>query len=250
MDIPVQVRLGLSGPVASIGRIRLDPNAVRAGAGQYGSYYVLEMGRHYEQYVVTGYLPSLPMVHGITTAHPFVQATKKTRAASVTGNIGEVIAALTVRRKLTTVVRHIRHINTSRKYRTPDYLMRFDPMLPSEFALVLPAGIIAAFPDWPVEWKASKTVGGTDRATLKALIQLGAYWFYQEPYNASGVGFGMIVTLTYQVPRLICITLCVPSNQAALLASIRQHRTNRSYRQYLTELDTPGSTVRGFLHNV
>ena len=173
MDIPVQVRLGLSGPVASIGRIRLDPNAVRAGAGQYGSYYVLEMGRHYEQYVVTGYLPSLPMVHGITTAHPFVQATKKTRAASVTGNIGEVIAALTVRRKLTTVVRHIRHINTSRKYRTPDYLMRFDPMLPSEFALVLPAGIIAAFPDWPVESKGKQDCGGNGSSDIKGVDSVG-----------------------------------------------------------------------------
>jgi hypothetical protein len=97
MNALVQVQLGIRGPRRSLNPIWLDTGSVGATAGWAGSYHVLSMGRHYDDYIITGRTIRLPPIAGIPAAHPYERLAGKVRAAGVTGNIGEAIAALFAR---------------------------------------------------------------------------------------------------------------------------------------------------------
>jgi hypothetical protein len=216
-------------------------------SGMFGSSHILEMGLHYEDYVVTGYLPQLPMIPNLATAHPVLRLLAKTRGSDVTGNIGEIVAAIVANRRWHAQLRGLFHIKATSSHKTPDYLMRFVPTLPTELSQVIPTGTVQPnFNDWPVESKAGGTKGNTKRYIKNALTQLGSYWFHKRATTPSVVGFGLIVSLTYRKDRTITVTVISPSDQPNLQAAIDQDL----YKDFIAKLATDGSNVRGFLHDL
>jgi hypothetical protein len=236
MNIVVRIQLGLGGLLRTLPAIWLDSASVGGAAAWSGSYHVLRMAEHYDDYVITGRILALPVIAGIPPAHPYQRLTAKIRAAGVTGNIGECTAALFARRYLGVKIGDIAHTRPRRPFRrrrAPDYLMRIGANMPGVFQAIVPNNFALPFPMWwPVESKARNTEASTRNARRDALRQLVAYWTLLRNTQPSVVGFGMIITFTYQPPRELRASLFLPANQPALIASI-QHAGENIQDQHL-----------------
>jgi hypothetical protein len=211
MNVRLTVQLGIQGRQQPAGTVQLSPRSVGGAAAWAGSYHILFMGRHFDDYVVTQRLLGLPMIPGFPDVHPYQRLTGKIRAAGVTGNIGESVAALVGRRRLGLALTDIAPLQPGRRLRSPDYLMRIKPSMPGLFRPILPSGGAGSWPDWwPVESKARTTEEGARAARLDALRQLVAYWSAVARQHRDAVGFGVVVTLVYHVPREVRATLILP----------------------------------------
>jgi hypothetical protein len=228
MNVRLRVQLGLRGSLRLLNPMWLDTGSVGATSSWAGSYHVLSMGRHYDDYVITRRTISLPPIVGIPAAHPYERLAGKIRAAGVTGNIGEAIAALFARRNLTAGVGDIAHVRPRRPFRrrkAPDYLMRLGGLMPGPFSGVLPTTAPSLWPTWwPVESKARSTDAGSVAGRRDALKQLVAYWSLLANSQPSVMGYGLIVAFTYQPPREVRASLILPSNQALLVQELQQKR--------------------------
>jgi hypothetical protein len=184
------------------------------------------MGRHYDDYVVTGKQFGLTPIAGIPTAHPYERLSGKIRAAGVTGNIGEAVAAIFARRYLSAGIGDIAHIRPRRPFhrrKSPDYLMRLGSVMPGPFGLIVPTGATFTWPDWwPVESKARTTKVASDAARREALQQLAVYWSLLARLQPALAGYGLIVVLRYQPPRELRVSLILPRNQDQLVQELRK----------------------------
>jgi len=241
MNVTLQVQLGLLGPPCALNPIWLDVRSVGAASSWSGSYHVLAMGRHYDDYVITGRIIGFPPIAAIPVAHPYERLTGKIRAAGVTGNIGEAIAALFARRCLGAGIGDVAHVRPRRPFRrrkSPDYLMRLGNLMPGPFATIVPSAVALTWPTWwPVESKARSTDAGSVAGRKDALKQLVAYWALLASSQPGVVGYGQIVTFTYQPPREVRVNLILPRNQNKLALELQQNGE-----------DIEDSTLRSFLH--
>jgi hypothetical protein len=198
------------------------------------------MGRHYDDYIMTGMLMSLPPIAGFPMAHPYQQLAGKIRAGGITGNIGECVAALFARRYLSAKLDQIAHIKPRRPFKpnkSPDYLMNIGGSISNVFSKVIPKGFPSSWPDWwPVESKARNSDNASLSARRDALKQLFAYWSLLLNSRPSAVGFGLIAVFKYQPSRQLRISLILPKNQPALLTELKKGYKNRE------------PTLRTFLH--
>jgi hypothetical protein len=224
MNVDLTVQLGLSGTQIAQPPMWLDPGSVGATSSWAGSFHVLSMGRHYDDYVVTSKILSLPAIAGFPSAHPYERLAGKIRASGVTGNIGESIAALFARRNLRAAIGDIAHVHPRRPFRSrksPDYLMRIGRCMPGPFRSLLPVLRRFAWPEWwPVESKARATEAGCVSARRDALKQLKAYWSLLARTDPAAVGYGLVVTLKYQPPRSVRATLLLPKDASALASEL------------------------------
>lgn len=224
MNVDVRLQLGLRGVERLTRPVLLDVGSVGAASSWSGSYHVLAMGKHYDDYVVTGRIIGLPTIAGIPAAHPYERLTGKIRAAGVTGNIGEAVAAIFARRHLKAGIDDIAHVRPRRPFRrrkSPDYLMRLNAVMPGLFAAVLPKGTSFSWPEWwPVESKARSTKTGSNAGRKDALKQLVAYWCLLANSAPKVIGYGVIVSLTYQPPRELRANVIVPCDQSRLVAEL------------------------------
>jgi hypothetical protein len=231
VDVPVTVKVGTRGPEVGIGALTLDSTSVGATASWAGSYHILEMGRHYDDYVVSSRLLSLPAIPSFPRAHPYQRLTGKIRAAGVTGNIGECVGALFARRILAAAPGDVAHLQPSQPFqpvRTPDYLMRIGRLLPGPF--LVPSSNPPSFPDWiPVESKARTTEAAANDAARDAIAQLAEHW-RRAPASA---GYGLVVTLTYRDPRELTATLVLPRDPTNFVADLRSANTPAQIRRLL-----------------
>jgi hypothetical protein len=252
MDVPTIVYCGLKGNETPIGMTRLKPSEIGAASAIYGSTYILRMGLHYDRYVVSTNWPLFQAVPGVYTAAGLAaMMTNKGRASSVTGNLGESIAALVARRKLNaTVVGDIIPIIAPNTAKAPDFIMQFRPMFPASFQAVTGVNPAIAFGKWPVESKGAGTNRQAKEQIRKGLQQLGSFWYERYPYEPDVCGYGVIICLVYrnQPRRLIRIHVIVPSNQAALRAKVNAFRQANDKPGFLQELRTPYSPVRGDIY--
>lgn len=148
--------------------------------------------------------------------------TGKTRAAGVTGNIGECVAAIVARRLWGLSVKDVMHIRSRqpfRKRKAPDYLMRMTGHVGPSFGTLMPGHDWSAMPDlWPVESKARSTSRGALTASRDALVQIATYWQLLAARNPRSVGYGLIVTFAYSPTREVRVHVIVPKQQAKLAA--------------------------------
>jgi hypothetical protein len=228
VNVDVRVQLGIRGSRRQANPLVLDVGSVGAASSWSGSYHVLAMGRHYDDYVITGRLVGLAPISGFPVAHPYERLTGKIRAAGVTGNIGEAIAAIFARRHLNAGIGDIAHVRPRRPFRrrkSPDYLMRLNNLMPGPFATILPPSSSFSWPDWwPVESKARSTTAGSDAGRRDALNQLVAYWCLLVNSQPGVVGYGVIVSLTYKPPREVRACLILPRDQARLVTGLQTDR--------------------------
>jgi hypothetical protein len=226
MNVPACIQLGLIGPSQWLSPIYLDATAVGTASSWSGSYHVLNMADHYDDYVVTSRIIALPIIAGIPAAHPYRRLTAKIRAASVTGNIGECVAALFASRYLNATISDIAHTRPRQPFqrrRAPDYLMRLGPLMPAIFAGVIPSNFAISNPQWwPVESKARNTFAAARAGRRDALRQLTTYWSLLVNSQPAAVGFGIVVTFTYQPPRELRATMFLPRNHAALVEAFEE----------------------------
>lgn len=227
MNVPVALQLGLQGNTRLLSSIWLGATTVGQAAAWSGSYHVLRMDEHYDDYVISNRVLSFPPIAGFPAAHPYERLPAKVRAAGVTGNIGECAAALFARRYLNASIRDIVHVKPRQRYRrrkAPDYMMRLVNLMPGVFQPLLRSVVTPSLPDWwPVESKARTTAAQARFSRQKALRQLVTYWTLLARTQPAIVGFGMIATLGYQPPAELRVTLFVPSKQQALIRDFRRH---------------------------
>lgn len=228
MNVPVSIQSGLKGAAQLVGNIVLDTAAIQNVASWAGSYHIIDMGRHYQDYVLGPALPSLPQLAAIPATYPYERLGTKMRATGVTGNIGEGVAALFARRVMRLTLGDIAHVKIRKpfkKRRVPDYLMRLGPSLPSKVSALKAAARFRSCPEWwPVESKARATAEDADGARRDALFQLAACWAELRPFHPAAVGYGVIVTFSYKVPREVRATFITPktSTLSALSAVLNQ----------------------------
>ena len=205
MNVDLRVQLGIRGTSHLLNPIYLDVASVGVASSWAGSYHILSMGRHYDDYVISDRIIRLPRITGFPAAHPYERLTGKIRAAGVTGNIGEVIAAIFARRYMMAGIGDIAPIRQRRPFRrrkAPDYLMRLGGLMPGPFNQVLPDDQSFNLPDWwPVESKARNTDARSNSGRRDALNQLMTYWALLANSQPQTVGYCLIITFTYQSPR-------------------------------------------------
>ena len=88
MDVQITIRLENSG-VTRNEEINLDPASLNHAAAWCGSYDILEMGQHFDAYVVTSRTFLLPRILGFPATRRYTLLPGKIHAPSVHGNIGE-----------------------------------------------------------------------------------------------------------------------------------------------------------------
>jgi len=229
MWIELVARLGLRGTKSPIASVYLDAKTVGNEADLLGAYHILSMDQQYDAYVVTHFLPQLPPILNFPVAHPYLAVSQKIRAAGVTGNIGEAIAALIARRVIQLNIADIAHIQpASGKKKSPDYMMYAGPKLPGPLWKIWPAAI-STWPDWwPVESKARDTKWSVAAAVKSGFKQLAAYWHAVSFPDPDAVGFGAVASFAYahrtkksaKVTRQLMLSIFLPRDQFAIRGQI------------------------------
>jgi hypothetical protein len=217
MNVPVVVQLGLRGRSTAAGTLDLTSGEVHSAASWSGSYHILEMGQHFQDYVIDDNMDPLPAGIRLAPSHPYEVLVGKTRSGGVTGNIGECVAALFARNRLGAELNDIAHVRPRHAFRVrkaPDYMMRLSAHMPGPFAPILPDKKWT-WPDlWPVESKARTDVGNARSAQNQGLVQLGAYWSLLAHPDLQG--YGIVTTFQYMDPREIRVQLYLPSDTSGL----------------------------------
>jgi len=224
LNVGLVIQRGLQGPSVQLGAIGLDVPSVGQTSSWAGSYHILQMGRHYDDYVLTGYTAQFPDIVGLPPAHPYERLTGKIRASGVSGNVGECVAALFARRYMRANIADVIHIRSRQPFvrrKAPDYMMRLNSLMPGPFAPIVPPGINWAQPElWPVESKARSTGAGAATARRDALAQLAAYWSLLASLRPIEVGYGIVVSFIYQPPREVRVQLFLPKDQSGLRSKL------------------------------
>jgi hypothetical protein len=238
MIYPVLVRRGLFGGEQPLNSVTLDPIVMNSISAYAGSYHILSMGRHFNDYVISAAGPPVfPPCMGLPRAYPFLALSNKLRAAGVTGNIGEgvcgVVADAIFGMPLGAFL-HVKLKPAAGLRKTPDYMFRLGPFLRGVWPAVLPA-LPAALPTWwPVESKARTTRGSVDAAvSSEALPQLASFWYSIRNSFPNAVGFGMTVGFAYEANPRVLINVFLPSNQARLQTYLASKATYDAFRKHI-----------------
>lgn len=254
MSIPVVVRSGFNPAETSLGTVPITPTEIHAACDLFGSQYILKMNLHYQRYVITHYLPSHPVVHGIyLAANPAPTLTMKKRANSVTGNIGESILGIVARRKLgATHMLDVLPLNVTSNAKCPDFRIRINPSYPAEFGTATGLALTPGFQYWPAESKAVESSAKATNVVKRALSQLGTYWYQRRHLEPDVAGIGIVCCFIYKGTKtnplqVIRLYLFVPINQNVIHQRIDHFRTANNRDGFLSELGTDGSPTRSSL---
>jgi hypothetical protein len=254
MSIGVTVVGGLSGGEYPLGQLLMTPQEIQQACGLFGSAYILRMGLHYQRYVIGGYLPRWRVVSDIyKAANPAPELTTKIRASSVSGNIGESVLALVVRRLLgATQALDVLPINVTPEAKCPDFRIQIRPGFPAAFQAVTGLTPRIEFDYWPAESKAVQSQGRARTVVKNALTQLGSYWLMRSAFEPSVVGYGIVCCFIYQGTRRhpiqrVRLHVFVPDNQIAIQRRIDHFLQQQTPNGFLNELKTDGSLSRSYL---
>jgi hypothetical protein len=221
--------------------LRVERVQVDAASGYAGSCHVLEMGRHYSEYVrYRGRFPAFNRVAGFPTGDYLRQLDTKSRASNITGNIGEIVAGLVARRTLKIHAGGIAPLQAGTSTQTPDYLLKPTAAFEQRLKVIVPLLAAAALPDWwPMEAKA-RGDGKWKGCVEGAVGQLAAYWYYNRTREPQRVGYGIVVATELKQHRRVRVLLFAPSNQSALIAHMNGFLNYKKYRDDFR--DNPLST--------
>ncbi len=202
----------------------LDVQSVGQAAEWCGSFDILEMGEHFDAYVLTPRSALLPAIPGFPPGRRFTQLPGKWPAPSVHGNIGEAVAALTAVSCLGCTPSGVAHVKAGQgtsKEKTPDLLLRVTPDLQDEISVQWGFSQIT-FPDWiPCEAKSRKNPSDATGAFREAKKQLQAFWTHLDPAER---GFGVACCYVYSPPQSIRVRIFLPPSiiQEALSQFIQE----------------------------
>lgn len=226
MNIPVKIQLGISGDEQDSGFLPIDEDTIGNSSSWAGSYHILSMGRHYDDYIYRP-TPEMQKVLDFPKLGCFGRLTSKTKSQQVVGNIGECVAALLARDRLNADISDIALLTTTAKRMRPDYLMNLGGLeIRTLFSKVPLDTRQLNYLDrkrwWPVESKATKRNDSKD-SRVKALKQLISFWLKEKDKLPAPAGYGLIVTFFYDDsdlehhPEKILVSLILPSDPSGLL---------------------------------
>lgn len=246
-----QIKLSISGSAKSLGDISIDENTIKVAAGYAGSYHVLEMGQHYIEYSNAGTaFPIFSLIPTFPPANIFQQLTRKSRAAGITGNIGEIISAIVANRTLGFETENIAHLVVKDKKKTPDYLL----YKTDEFCdLLVNRGIAnttecGAFPEWWLMESKAVTSGSISSSLKDAFRQIALFWYRMLGTYEEGIGFGTIIGTVLQ-QGIINIVILIPKNQDNLISFLSNFEDEAKYREQLDDKDDKLESTFEFLKN-
>lgn len=200
-------------PVSGASQVTLDGTDVGNVSSFAGSCHIRDMENHFVDYILSpNNIPRLPGVPGFPTGVPFAWLATKERGTSVTGNIGEAVAAIVAQQVFRLKVTDIAHLKV-KGGKTPDYIMRFANTIQSQLGQYYPQVTVPPPDWWPVESKAANCDSQREAAIKRAFRQLAAYW-QKVPDSA---GFGVVVGYQYlttsRQSQDVLGCLFVPKNQ-------------------------------------
>jgi hypothetical protein len=259
MNFDVTLRIGRTGPSYTLPSLFLDAAGIGPVCDIAGSYQIAAMGDQFSEYVLQPLTVLLPPAPAFAPHPAYARLPGKLRATSISGNIGEAVAAHWGVAHLQLTGGQIVHIKTTPGYghrRSPDYLMQIGvsmlQSLPSTTRDLLAPPIRQALlsaPDWwPVEAKSRESDNSEPAAFRKAFRQIVAYWHTIQGVLLE-VGYGVIVNFTSLARRQILISLLLPSNQLALLSRLAVPRNAAQLRAYINGADADApttATLHGF----
>lgn len=214
MVFDIVLRSGLYGSSTKVGVISIGKANVDVTASFAGSLHILEMGDHFDDYLVTGHFPAL-MSGPVTAPKPFGRLIWKHPSMDVMGNFGEAIFASVYTRHYGAANSEIVHIHqpvgSGFRFRCPDFLVAPVSIFAqdvSNFGSTIPTTLDFI----PAECKATLSNSNERAYTKNAAEQLAAFWKQSLGMNPSyPVGYGIAsvmsrhpsptVTLTYFWPK-------------------------------------------------
>lgn len=210
MEIPVVVQLrGRTASERSF-TIDLDPSSLDQASAWCGSYDILQMGQHFDAYVITPRTCDLPSIPDFPVGRRYTMLPGKLPAPSVQGNIGESIAALMAVSVLGCMPGGIAHVKPGRggaSYKAPDLLLRVTPGM-RELARGLTNLPGFEMPEWlPCEAKCRRCSADVARAMREAEEQLEEFWCQVTDDEK---GFGVACCFIHQPPQEIRVRLFLP----------------------------------------
>lgn len=258
MDFRLTLCLGFATLGVNQGQFKVTARRINSISRLAGSYHVLEMGRHFDDYVENDHRPLLitaPYLAQFPALLAHQPLDIKMRSSGVTANIGEAIGALVARNSFDLSLREVVHLTTRsshRGYKSPDYLFDFANGLPTWFNSEPRLAAISNIPRWwPVESKAR--AGSPNQAIRDAFEQLCAYWWSAA---MSGVlpGFGIVINTLYaRNPAEIRVHVFVPTNVVKFRELLRRIAlkgyTYEMFRDHVHKRAPHGLIWRCFLGN-
>jgi len=250
-NFDVNVRIGASAVSHPIAQLPLTRRGIGTICQAAGSYHIAAMGTQFFQYVLQPRTALLPPTTGFAPPPAYMRLPSKVKAPSISGNIGEAVAAEWAANYLNLLPHQIVHIKPSPgsgRPRAPDYLMEIGTTL----STLLPAGVmtqwplnvhaaLAAAPQlWPVESKCRES--GSTQGFEQALQQLAAFWHQTQAF-ASGIGYGLVVNFTSLNPQQLTISIILPRNAVAL----QNRLATTTYAAYMNAFAADAVTT-GALH--
>ena len=209
MQIPVYVELdGRAGGHDFV--VDLDPASLDQASTWCGSYDILEMGQHFDNYVMTPRPLLLPLIPGFPAGRRYIALPGKLQAPSVQGNIGESVAAMTAGPVFGCDCGDIAHIRPGggrSAYKAPDLLFRVKSQL-RELASDLTGLGAIEMPEWiPCEAKCRRFPTGVRAAIREAREQLAEFW---DQLVEEERGFGIACCFIHQPPQQVQVRLFLP----------------------------------------
>lgn len=226
-------------------RLPLTPRNVQAVSLWAGSYHVRDMAGHFRDYFETAALPATPAAAGFPSAHGYVPLAFKLRAGGITGNTGEVAAAIFAQTCLGLRAGEIVLVKPAKQFaqhKAPDYMMRLDAR-----GLLRPllGNPTPPFPVWwPVESKA-RSAALKSNAREEAFAQLAGYWQVLA-LQATGstcpeLGYGMSVLTSLELPGHVEVCFYLPADPPSLFRMLKMSGAHRTMQR---------ANFRGLIHGI
>jgi hypothetical protein len=233
MNIPVNIEL--ENGTQSHRSIDLDPASLDQAASWCGSYDILEMGQHFDAYVITPRSRLLPRIAGFALGRRYTLLPGKISAPSVHGNIGEAVAALTAVTALGFNPGDVAHIKPGAgrsACKAPDLILRTTPEFSSLLA-GMTGGSEFSMPEWlPCEAKCRGPRLAVSRAIKEAKGQLTAFW---SGLAEEEKGFGVAICFVHHPPQEVHVRVFLPRH---ILPVLMDTDWDEVYREPLHSIET------------
>ena len=234
-QLDCRLRLGVDGPPLIIDQVTVDGPIVDGAASLFSALHILEMDRHFQEYVDQPVVQHFRQTHGIYTPTPQVRIqSEKQKANDITGSIGESLAAIVCRDVLDLPSAAIEPLCVYKRLKTPDFRISWDAS--ATIPLIAPSFDLNSLPQmWPLEAKMRKQGTKVKDVINVALAQLAAYWFYRGAHEPTCVGFGLIAAYINGT-NSIDLHVFIPTKQSELI----------DLRNFYQQKGTPQDFVKRF----
>lgn len=229
----VRFVIGLNGPEVETAALNLDAAVVGGVSGPYGVRHLLQLGRHFDHYFDRRRTLPVWQTSGIYSSLPRVGVDVKSHANDISGQIGECLGALIMRRVVGLSTSQIEPLVVDANRKTPDFRVIWNNA-PNYLPPDLPSTVPTTPDEWPLESKARPKDLNPEKGFHEALPQLATYWLLRGIQRPDIVGFGLICVATDNMAN-ITMHIVVPTQQDKITDVISDFHSQRYTKAKLKE---------------